>query len=333
MAMFSVDERSSFTDSAHHPHLSRAVKMAFSLNGEILYVISEVPAGREVMAWNVRSENLTARMMIGRTRRECLTPVAEGVIIAKDCGCPELWDFELSRCIRSWSRVCNITNVIPLSRDHVACVGADDKEVIILDSRSTGVKARIPFCRDQYESTIETLGREAIACNSKYEVLSTDRKSIQLSNSEGIIWEKEWNDSLLCGYSLPGTFSPKEEFVLFSAKRNDCDDQEVVVLEASSGKKHSIFCRGASFFNCKFVSNEECVIDLEDTFSHFGLRLFNIRSGDLLCVMERVFRTYCLTTCLLNHAIAIDVSVGSEKNFRIILVNNLPSEEDKKNKM
>lgn len=120
--------------------------------------------------------------------------------------------------------------------------------------------------------------------------------------------------------------------MLFSAKRNDCDDQEVVVLEASSGKKHSIFCRGASFFDCKFVSNEECVIDLEDTFSHFGLRLFNIRSGDLLCVMERVFRTYCLTTCLLNHAIAIDVSVGSEKNFRIILVNNLPS-EDKKNKM
>lgn len=121
--------------------------------------------------------------------------------------------------------------------------------------------------------------------------------------------------------------------MLFSAKRNDCDDQEVFVLEASSGKEHSIVCRGTSFFDCKFVSDEECVIDLEDTLPHFGLRLFNIRSGGLLCVMERVFRTHCLATSLLNHAIAIDVSVGSDKNFRIILVSNLPSEEDKKNKM
>ena len=170
VVMFSVDEISSFTNSAHHPHLSRAVKMAFSLNGEILYVISEVLAEREVMAWNVRSENLTARMMIGRTRRECLTPVAEGVIIAKDCGCPELWDFELSRCIRSWSRVCNITNVIPLSRDHVACVGAYDKEVIILDSRSTGVKARIPFFVTNMNQPLKRWGKRPshVTANTKY---------------------------------------------------------------------------------------------------------------------------------------------------------------------
>lgn len=86
------------------------------------------------------------------------------------------------------------------------------------------------------------------------------------------------------------------------------------------------------FFDCKFVSNEECVIDFEDIFLYFGFCLFNIRSGDLFCVMERVFRMYCFVICLLNYVIVIDVSVGFEKNFRIILVNNFLS-EDKKNKM
>lgn len=335
VAMFRVNEIGSFTNSAYHPHYSTATKIAFSLNGEILYVISKVPDGTEVMAWNVPSRNLKARRKIGLTRRECLTPVAEGVIIAKDSGRPELWDFDLSYRIRSWSQVCNITDVILLSRYHVACVGARDKEVIILDSRSTAIKERIPFCRDEYESTIESLGIEAIACNSKYEVLSTDRRSIQLSNGQGIIWKKEWHDSLLHSYSLPGMFSPKEEFVLLSAKRSDCDDQEVFVLDASSGEHRSILCRGALFFDYKFVSDEECVIDCRDTSLDYGLRLFNIRTRDLLCVLTRVFRTFCMVTCLPNHAIAIDVpaAISMEKNFRIIQVNNLQSEEKTKEKM
>lgn len=74
--------------------------------------------------------------------------VVEGVIIVKDCGCFELWDFELFRCICFWLWVCNIINVIFLLRDYVVCVGVYDKEVIILDLRSRGVKVCILFFCD-----------------------------------------------------------------------------------------------------------------------------------------------------------------------------------------
>ena len=218
MAMFSVDEISSFTNSAHHPHLSRAVKMAFSLNGEILYVISEVPAGREVMAWNVRSENLTARMMIGRTRREFLTPVAEGVIIAKDCGCPELWDFELSRCIRSWSRVCNITDVIPLSRDHVACVGAYDKEVIILDSRSTGVKARIPFFVTNMNQPLKRWRKRPshVTANTKYCPQTENPFSCRIVK----VLSGKRNGTILCYVATVSQECSRQKRNLYYSRRN-----------------------------------------------------------------------------------------------------------------
>lgn len=167
-------------------------------------------------------------------------------------------------------------------------------------------------------------------------MLSTDQRSIQLSNSESIIWKKDWCYNLLNRDSLPGMFSPKEEFIILLAKRTDCDDQEVLVLDASSGEKHSILCRGASFFDCKFVSDEECVIGCRDTLPDYGLRLFNIRTGDLLCVLTTAFRTVCLASCLLNHAIAIDVPTAiccTEKNFTIIQVKNLQSEQKTKKKV
>ena len=321
VGMFSTDVLRSFTASFFHPQVSRAEHIAFSFNGETLYVIAKGPAGRKLTAWGVPNRDHKATMMIDSTSRKCLLPVTEGVIITTDDGSPELWNFELSNRIRRWPNVRNITDVIPISGNQVACVGVRNKEVNILHTTSTGIAATIPFRHEGYRSTVGTLGRESVTLNSKHHVLSTGRHSVQLSDGTDIIWVRSWPDLLLCSYYLPGMFSPKEEFVLISGKCRESDHQDVYVLDASSGEEQRILFRCAYVFDCKFVSDEECVVDYDKDFSQDGgLRLFNVKSGDLLSVIVRQKRTYCLATCPLNHLIAIDID-GSEHNFRIIQVN------------
>ena len=127
-------------------------------------------------------------------------------------------------------------------------------------------------------------------------------------------------------------FSPKEEFVLISVKCRESDHQDVYVLDASSGEEQRILFRCAYVFDCKFVSDEECVVDYHKDFSQDGgLRLFNVKSGDLLSVIARQKRTHCLATCPLNHLIAIDID-GSEHNFRLIQVNISQLEDNRKTK-
>ena len=90
-------------------------------------------------------------------------------------------------------------------------------------------------------------------------------------------------------------FTPTEEFVLVSAGTSQ-SRQEVHVLDASSGNTLRTLCSVDDVSNCAFVSNEECVIDRRDSLRGYHLLLFNVRTGDLLSVLD-VYTTngpYCL---------------------------------------
>ena len=349
IAMFSPVVLRSYTRSFHHDHKFIAKDITFSLNGQLVYVVAKertvsravfdpsiqefVDIGRQeltIMAWDVSSGDLKAERSIKCGKCNRLVSVKNGVLFTTRNSFPELWNFELTECIRSWPSVPYITEMMPISEERVACVRKGNN-VNVLDTTSTDV-ATIPFSHKGFESTILTLDREAIACNSRCQLLSTDRHSVQLSDSRGLIlWRKPWSDSLLCSYSLPAMFSPTEELVVISAKTPE-GDQSVYLLDASSGKTCRTLCRGTAFFDCKFVGDDECVIDSQDSSRGFHLRLFNIKSGDLLSVVVRPFRTFCLAVCPLKGLIAFDVHVdGDSKRIFTICRVKLPCDKAKRN--
>ena len=81
-------------------------------------------------------------------------------------------------------------------------------------------------------------------------------------------------------------FSPTEEFVLVSS-RNSQSKEEVLVLEASSGKHLWTLCTVYEILDCAFVSKTECVIVCRNTSeSYYCLPLFNVSTGDFLTVLD-----------------------------------------------
>lgn len=339
----------SFTNSFHHDYKFIAKEIKFSLNGELVYVVAkERTASRVVfdfpsqkfvdvskqeltliMAWDVSSGELKAEKSIECGECSRLVSVKNGILLTTKNSFPELWNFELTACIRRWPNLCYIKEMMPISEKRVACVGKEN-DVNVLDTTSSDVSP-IPFSHERYESTILRLEREAIACNRRCQLLSTDRHSVQLSDGSGsILWRKNWSDSLLCSYSLPGMFSPTEELVVISAKTPE-NDQSVYLLDASSGTTRRTLCRATYFFDCKFISDDVCVIDSQDSSRDFCLRLFNIKSADLLSVIVRNTRTYCLAVCRPKRLVAFDVIVDGDSK-RIFKLGRVKLPSDKANR-
>ena len=201
------------------PLLTNIKQMEFSLSGKTMYIVSDDEIRRAtVRAWDVANEKFIAKKNILQLRTtwhmkyvsvSYLAVVKEGVVLSPKDGTLELWNFELNECIRMWPNLRYITEMMPISEKRVACVGKEN-DMNVLDTTRPEV-APIPFSHEGYESTILRLEREAIACNRRCQLLSTDRHSVQLSDDSGrILWRKPWSDSLLCSYSLPGMFSPTE---------------------------------------------------------------------------------------------------------------------------
>lgn len=332
----------SFTNSFHHDYKFVAKDIKFSLNGELVYVVAKEltdsprqnfvdMSEREltIMAWDVSSGELKAERSIECGKCSRLVSVKNGILFTTKNSVPELWNFELTECIRRWPNLCYIKEMMPISEKRVACVGKEN-DVNVLDTTSPDV-ASIPFSHKGYESTILTLEREAIVCNSRCHLLSTDRHSVQLADNRGrILWRKPWSDSLLCSYSLPGMFSPTEELVVISAKTPE-NDQSVYLLDASSGRTCRTLCRATYFFDCKFISDDVCVIDSQGSSCGLCLRLFNIKSADLLSVIVRNTRTNCLAVCPLKRLVAFDVIVDGDSK-RIFKLGRVKLLSDKANR-
>ncbi|KAL9961960.1 hypothetical protein ACROYT_G031006 [Oculina patagonica] len=355
IAMFTPTELRSHTASFHHRQKFIADNIAFSRNGEIVYVVATEPTvqrvvfvGQEVidlterfvtiMACNVSSGELMAEKRIQSGESKRLVPVKEGVLFTTRSDCPELWNFKLSECIRTWPYVREITEMMPISENQVACVGKRN-EVTILDTTSTDIVKTIPFSHECYGSTSLMLGREAITCNSRCQLLrqlvstNLDCQSLQLSDGTDILWENHWPHSLQCSYFLPVGFSPSEEFVVISALTSK-GDQSAYLLDAQTGETCRTLCRGTDFYDCKFVTDEECIIDYQDASGEFLFQMFNIKSGDLLGAIVRQFRTFCLATCPLKRLVAIDVVANddSKRIFQIVQVNLPRDKENRKRK-
>ena len=317
IAMFSPEEMI----IARTTSCRRLGHVAFAVDGKSVYGVTEDKEAA-VVSFDVSSGKLNGTLEIGTCpdlhypkppltalnvsdNGICLVPVTNGVLLKQRHRRTAvlLWNFELSQQVRSWPSLCEVTYMMPVTDQCVACLGRRF-EVSILDTLSGDIVKTISLCHEGYKSTCPFMYKEAIECNSKFQLLSTARDSVQLTDDKGCLWERGFKDSLLYSWNLPGMFSPTEKFVLISAKSTQ-SKQEVHVLDAFSGKTLRTLCTVDHIFNCAFVSETECVIDCQNKSESFCLRLFNIMTGELLSLLYMENRPACLSSFPQEGLIAI----------------------------
>ena len=210
--------------------------------------------------------------------------VRGGVLIATSRTL-ELWNFELSYCIRQWSLY--VASMFAISDDQVLCRTFTRAEEIIVDT----VTGRIvsPFAVSSYKS---------IACYRNLHLLaSTD------SGRAGCIKLQQLGESVpLWKLSLPisdpsdvlGCFSPKGQFIVVGSRfSKTC----AYVLDVFSGNVRFKLSDCDHIYDFKFISDEEVVILNYHFIDDASLRLFSVRSGDILSVLQVYSGDHFLTTC------------------------------------
>ena len=274
--------------------LNRSKEIVFSLSGDTIYNVVR----DEVRAFDVSSGELIGQVAGSGDYLSALA-VEQGVLILTTTHTIELWNDELSRCVRNWPDLNGIRQVTGISEQRVACEG--ENQVVILDTASGDIVSTIP------------IGRRFLACNSKCHVLTAGRFSLELWDGETLLWEND----VPVYYFSQAIFSLGERFVIVSTK-NGKTREVTIVLDAVSGIVVNILDVKVRNLNlCKFISEEECVISSEAASE--GLLLFNVQSGDLLSVIDLEIPVTCLATCPRKQLVAINKS-DSKHGFKLIQV-------------
>ena len=296
-------------------------RVVLSVNGDTLFVFTEthgsLPA---LLVWDISSGMFKPlkRVFDGTFGDEdTFVAVREGVLLKTSGGTLELWNFELSECIRSWTDLGHITKLIPISEERVAC--ERKRTVIIVDTTREAIVSAIPLLNNEF----------FFACNSKCQVItSVDSKfpirKLQMQSAYKVLW-KISNPIKYFGFLTHVVFSPTDQYLLFRGVK------EVLVLDAVSGKTLHRLCPVKSFdcffgnMNCKFVSDEECVVNFGDITYGYFLQLFNVKSGDLLSEIAVESYVCSLAACPGQRLIAIGFE-DCKVNFKVLRVK-LPGDK------
>ena len=200
-------------------------KAVLSLNGHTLFIITTTDGYLPtLMAWDISSGMCKARKRVfGDTGRfgENIVAVREGVLLEGSHDTLELWNFELSECIRSWTDLKFLMEVIPISEERVACqVWCPEREVerklIIVDTTREGIVSTFTFLTGEFFA----------ACNSECHVLTAVREELKMQSGDKVLWKMPKPTEAFLSRVI---FSPTEQYCIL---RN----VEVLVLDAVLGK-------------------------------------------------------------------------------------------------
>ena len=267
--------------------------LQFSVTGESVYARVYVGSPRpRIIAWDVLNGELKGQKEFEFDSFCDLVPLKEGVLFATKITL-ELWNSDLSVCMRSWRFGADA--VFPISDDQVACITSETREGIVLDTVGGDTVAKFKLPQG-----------ELIACYGDLQLFASPRfecpefiEMRQLGRTE-LLWRALQGARYS---SLTGLFSPKGKFIAVSSPPEGL----VYVLDAVSGNVLREF-RDFDIRCCKFIGEEECI--LLKAIDPIGgrLELFNVRSGDLLTVLDVEGSVLCnspLATCSRMGLIAI----------------------------
>ena len=316
IVMFQLDEG---TKDNRRGSETTAWKVVFSLNGDTLFVITETNRRQpKLTSWDISSGMFKPGKRVIEDPIEpsnCkLVVVREGALVEAGLGRLELWNFELTECIRYWGDLEIFLEIFAISEERVALENKG-RTVTILDTTRQGILSTI------------TVDGIFVACNSKCHVITTDHENImQMRYGDKVLWKmtQPFESRSMSFHTSQLTFSPTEQYFVLTVYEGFLE--VLCVLDVDIGKTlrtlqpytHDLpYLLNIGF---KFVSDEECVACFNCLDNHF-LQLFNVKSGDLLSeiILER--EVYSLSACLRNGLIAIGF-----KDFKVLQVK-LPGDK------
>ena len=294
----------------------------------------------------------------------------EGLVLFKNDRVVELWNFDLSECIRSIVKLTSDTSIvysvtlIPVSDELIAFYySPQSRESIYIRSLEESEEnenlhddllecTTLEDCTDYCLDVMSTTGVQggklvsslrltcydewgylySISCNSPSNVLvcrfagqswgpiDKGEVTVSLLNKGSVKWERIADNSYLRDEHM--IFSPKNEFVV---TWNTLDDgQGLHVLDADTGETLHVLLRDQKdIIECKFLDDESLVCCSGDNF----LRLYDVRAGVLLSILDIGEQPFSLGACLNHPLVAIGLS-GTRIKFVHV---QLPTESKKKN--
>ncbi|XP_068742806.1 uncharacterized protein [Montipora capricornis] len=286
--------------------------LLFSLTGESVYAKVTVLTGsrhnpKRIMAWDVLNGEVKGQKEFESPTMLDFVAVKQGILFATKSTL-ELWNFDLSVCMRRW--MFGADALFPISDDQAACITFEMRGGVILD-----------VVGGEIVETFKLPPGKLLAWHKDLQLFasSTDGREIELKQLGKT--EPLWHFFEGPRYFFSdekASFSPEGQFILINRFGT-----HQYVLETISGKVRLRLSDKLTCY-CNFISDEECVCLKTARYPSFSLlQLFNVRSGDLLAVMDFCEnRPHCLATFPRSSLIAI----GSRQGLHIIKVK-YPGEE------
>ncbi|XP_068760743.1 uncharacterized protein [Montipora capricornis] len=287
------------------------IGLRLSLTGECVYaLLCGASSRRRILAWDVLKGELKGQKDFESDYFFGFVTLKEGILISTNTTL-ELWNFDLSVCTRRWRFA--VDTIFPISDDQVVCITHETRQGIILNTVGGDTVKTFKLPRGRL-----------IACYGDlqlFALLGMDPEFIEmrpLGKTEPL-WRALQGAYLS---DLMGSFSPKGQFIAVFVMPN------TYILDACSGNVRLQF-GDFTTCDCEFVGDEECIFVKSVQPIGGRLELFNVRSGDLLGVMDvewNVSRFLCpLATSPRLGLIAI-CSEKQQFNLEIIKVKH-PREE------
>ncbi|XP_015765380.1 PREDICTED: uncharacterized protein LOC107344244 [Acropora digitifera] len=303
--------RNKVTESADGGYLG-VEGLAFSSTGETIFItVSSKVCRKRIMAWDVSNWKLKtekefsigshALVVRGFVIGSHVLVVRGGVLIATSRTL-ELWNFELSYCIQQWSLY--VTSMFAISDDQVLCTTFTNAEEFIVDTVTGDVGPALAV--NSYK---------LIACYRNLHLLAKVD-----SGQTGCIKLQQLGESVpRWKFSLPVThssvvlacFSPKGQVIVVVSS---CDITYVLDVFSGNVRLKLSMSDYHSLLDFKFISDEEIVTLSFHSTSGVTLRLFSVRSGNILSVLRvysRLALSY-LSTCPSEGLIAICSTLQSD---------------------
>ena len=372
------------SDSTYTSNVNMGVReIIFSMEGDAIYAMSSrehFVSSTEVLTitvWKMSSrEFLKTKQFYGPVS---ILPKKEGLVLFKKDRVAELWNFDLSECIRTIVKLSSNTDILykvkimPVSDELIAFFyrlnscesiyirssqqspqneeSSESEEeneeylnflklsnmhayrIDFIDLTSVGGKLVSSLRMEaganeyvDYVSCSSCLGEvlvSAVENISKGLPIDNEKLTVSLRKNRLIKWEQSteyWNSMSPLQQSM--MFSPRNEFVV---TWNTLDKgQGIHVLQAKTGETLHVLLRDQKdIIECKFLDDESLVCCSGDNF----LRLYDVRAGVLLSILDIGEQPFSLGACLNHPLVAIGLS-GTRIKFVHV---QLPTESKKKN--
>ena len=255
-----------------------------------------------------------------------IVPTGKGVVLFKNGTVAELWNFEMSTFLRPLFVGIEKGNLCSISPDQLAYwyvttsdeSGHEMETLVIKFYDVTGAGSgfssplKITFDAGEEVELISVISPNLVlSCTSKVVTFGTtksaDDVTVSLRKNGSVVWKRRTLDEeffqphLLC--------SPKNEFVV---TWNTLDGGNGLhILNADNGETLHVFLRDQkAIIDCKFLGDESLIFCSKENF----LRLYSVRTGDMLSVLDIGERPFCLGACLYQPLVAVGLS-GTRTKF------------------